>query len=60
MGLDLGNMAVSAPSTVSFGLETVSINWTGLLAGHRYLGRVVHVNGGAGVLKPTVVSIDTR
>jgi len=56
-GPDLGNMTVTAPSTVSIGTETIGVSWSGLTAGVKYLGGVLFGDSGGDVGR-TVVRID--
>jgi hypothetical protein len=56
--VDSGNMTVtsSAPSAVLGETATISVDWTGLEAGTKFLGAVAY-NGGA--LEQTVIRVDT-
>jgi hypothetical protein len=56
--VDPGNMTVtsSAPAAVLGETATISVGWTGLEAGTKYLGAVAY-NGGA--LGQTVIRVDT-
>jgi hypothetical protein len=56
---DAGNMVVTAPSAATLGgTATITVDWSGLTAGTKYLGAVSH-NDGAGRAGLTVVRIDT-
>jgi len=58
-GPDAENMAVTAPASATLGaVETITVNWTGLDAGTKYLGAVSHSDAEA-ILGLTVVRIDT-
>lgn len=60
VGADMGNMTVVAPAAATLGAtETVTVNWTGLDAGAKYLGAVSHDDGG-GVIGVTLVNISTE
>jgi hypothetical protein len=53
-----GNMAVTAPATATTGTSgTISLAFTGLEAGKKYLGSVVY-GGAAGLPGPTIVRVD--
>lgn len=55
---DAGNMTVAGPSTVTLGgTDSVTISWSGLTAGQRYLGRVLYQEG-ATTHATTIVRID--
>ncbi|GAA4406672.1 hypothetical protein GCM10023168_21930 [Fodinibacter luteus] len=55
---DAGNMTVSAPATATTGQSgTVSLSFSGLDAGTRYLGSVAY-GGAAGMPNPTIVRVD--
>ena len=54
-----GNMSVSAPATASIGASgTVTLNFSGLSSGTKYLGSVVY-GGASGMPNPTIVRVDT-
>jgi len=55
-----GNMTASDPGAVSSG-ETVqvTVEWSGLDAGKRYIGRVDYVDGDGAVQDHTIVRVDT-
>jgi len=56
---DAGNMAVSAPaSATTGGTGTISLSFSGLAAGTKYLGSVAY-GGIAGLPNPTIVRVDT-
>jgi len=53
-----GNMTVSAPTTASVGGSgTVSLSFSGLVPGTRYLGSVAY-SGIAGLRDPTIIRVD--
>ena len=55
---DAGNMTVSAPATAVTGATgTISLSFSGLTAGTKYLGSVVY-SGAAGLPNPTIVRVD--
>lgn len=63
---DAGNMTVSAPSSANIGQsDTVTLNWSGLTGGTKYLGTVTYHNVASpsgyddGRIGTTVVSIST-
>lgn len=63
---DAGNMTVTAPTTASIGTSgTVTLSWSGLTAGTKYLGTVTYHNVASpsgpddGRIGYTVVSVDT-
>ncbi len=59
VGADAGNMAVTAPATVTVGVPaSVGLSFTGLAPATRYLG-VVGYGGGAATAAPTVVRVTT-
>jgi hypothetical protein len=54
-----GNMVVSAPATATIGSTgTVSLTFSGLAAGTKYLGSVAY-SGASGMPNPTIVRVDT-
>jgi hypothetical protein len=54
-----GNMSVSGPATATVGgVGDVSVSFSGLAAGTKYLGSVVY-SGAAGMPNPTIVRVDT-
>jgi subtilisin family serine protease len=54
-----GNMTVTEPATAVVGTTgTVTLSFTGLAAGTKYLGSVVY-SGVAGMPNPTIVRVDT-
>ena len=56
---DRGNMTVNAPAAAALGVtETITVDWTGLTAGTKYLGAVSHSDG-SGLLGLTIVRVDT-
>ena len=58
-GPDAGNMTVTAPTAATLGAtETITVDWTSLIAGTKYLGAVSHSDG-TNVLGLTLVSIAT-
>jgi hypothetical protein len=58
-GPDAGNMTITAPAAATLGAtETITVDWTGLTAGTKYLGAVSHSDAG-GILALTLVQIDT-
>lgn len=60
VGADMGNMTVSAPAAATLGAtETITVNWTGLDAGKKYLGAVSHSDG-MDILGVTLVNIITE
>ncbi len=55
---DAGNMTVSAPATAVLGQSgTVSLSFSGLTSGVKYLGSVVY-GGSTGMPNPTIVRVD--
>jgi len=53
------NMAVTAPASATLAATgTITVDWTGLDAGTKYLGAVSHSDAG-GILDLTLVSVDT-
>jgi hypothetical protein len=55
---DAGNMTVSAPTTAAIGgTGTISLTFSGLNTGEKYLGSVVY-GGVAGLPNPTIVRVD--
>ena len=57
-GIDAGNMTVTAPGAATLGTGTVTVDWSGLTGGTKYLGAVSHSDG-TEVLDLTLVSIAT-
>ncbi len=58
-GPDSGNMTVTAPTSATVGVtESVTVDWTGLGAGTKYLGAVSHSDA-AGLLGMTLIRVDT-
>jgi len=58
-GPDAGNMTLTAPAAATLGATgTITVDWTGLGAGTKYLGAVSH-NDESGLLGLTLVRIDT-
>ena len=58
-GPDEGNMTVTAPTAATLGAtETITVDWTGLTAGTKYLGAVSHSDSSS-LLGLTLVSVDT-
>jgi hypothetical protein len=56
---DAGNMTVAAPAGATLGTSgTISLSFSGLAAGTRYLGSVAYA-GVAGMPNPTIVRVDT-
>ncbi|HUS22020.1 MAG TPA: S8 family serine peptidase, partial [Aeromicrobium sp.] len=56
---DAGNMAVTAPASATTGTTgTITLNFSGLAAGTKYLGSVAY-SGSAGLPNPTIVRVDT-
>lgn len=54
-----GNMTVNAPASATLGQSrTISVSFSGLAAGTRYLGSIVY-SGAAGMPAPTIVSVNT-
>jgi hypothetical protein len=54
-----GNMAVTAPSSATAGATgAISLTFSGLTAGTRYLGSVAY-SGAAGMPNPTIVRVDS-
>jgi hypothetical protein len=52
-----GNMTATAPATATVGgTGTVTVNWSGLTTGVRYLGSVAY-GGASGMPSPTIVSV---
>jgi len=59
VGIDEGNMTLTAPATATLGAtETVTVDWAGLAAGTKYLGAVSHSDA-VGILDLTLISVDT-
>ncbi len=57
--VDAGNMTVTAPAVATTGgTGTISLSFSGLAVGTRYLGSVAYA-GAAGMPNPTIVRIDT-
>jgi hypothetical protein len=55
---DAGNMQVSAPAAASIGTTgAISLNFSGLTAGTKYLGSVVY-GGASGMPNPTIVTVN--
>jgi hypothetical protein len=55
---DAGNMTVTAPATAATGTTgTISLGFSGLAAGTRYLGSVAYA-GAPGMPNPTIVRVD--
>lgn len=55
---DEGNMTVTAPATVETGVSAqVTVDWTGLNSGEKYLGRIAFGNG-TNAVGATLVAID--
>jgi subtilisin family serine protease len=53
-----GNMTVTAPASATFGTTaTISLSFSGLTAGTKYLGSVAY-GGAAGMPNPTIVRVD--
>jgi subtilisin family serine protease len=53
-----GNMTLSAPSSATIGATgTISLSFSGLTAGTKYLGSVAY-SGAAGMPNPTIVRVD--
>ena len=53
------NMTLAAPASATLGTtETITVDWSGLNAGTKYLGAVSHSDAG-GVLDLTLIAIDT-
>jgi hypothetical protein len=58
-GADAGNMTLTAPSAAVLSTtETITVDWTGLAAGTKYLGAVTHSDA-SGILNMTLIGIDT-
>jgi hypothetical protein len=58
-GPDVGNMTVTGPAAATLGAtETVTVDWSGLVAGTKYLGAVVY-NDGVADFEQTIIRIDT-
>lgn len=56
---DAGNMDLTAPTSATLGdTETITVDWTGLTAGTKYLGAVSH-NDSSDRIAVTLVRIDT-
>ncbi len=56
---DAGNMTVTAPSAATTGGKgTITLGFSGLAAGTKYLGSVAY-GGVAGMPSPTIVRVDT-
>jgi len=56
---DAGNMTVTAPAVATTGgTGTISLSFSGLAVGTRYLGSVAYA-GAAGMPNPTIVRVDT-
>jgi hypothetical protein len=54
-----GNMTVTAPAAATIGTTgTISLSFSGLAAGTKYLGSVAY-SGVAGLPNPTIVRVDT-
>lgn len=59
-GADEGNMTISGPALATVGgAGTVTVDWSGLDAGKKYLGAVVHGDGSQTIGR-TVISISTE
>lgn len=59
-GTDAGNTVITAPASATLGAsETVTVDWSGLNAGTRYLGRIGHSDG-VDTLATTDVAVDTQ
>jgi len=60
LGPDVGNMTISsAPTTATAGsIETITINWSSLIANTKYLSAVSHSNS-SGLISNTLIGIDT-
>ena len=55
---DAGNMTVSAPASATLGTTgTISLSFSGLSAGMKYLGSIVY-GGASGMPAPTLVRVD--
>jgi hypothetical protein len=53
-----GNMTVTAPASATLGQTSlITLNFSGLTAGTKYLGSVVY-GGAAGLPNPTIVRVD--
>ena len=53
------NMTVTAPTSATLGAtETITVDWTGLDAGTKYLGAVSHSDA-SGLLDLTLIAVDT-
>jgi len=53
------NMSLTAPTAATLGAtETITVDWTGLDVGTKYLGAVSHSDAG-GILDLTLVAVDT-
>lgn len=55
---DAGNMTITAPPAAVIGADTVTVGWSGLDAGTKYLGAVSHSDG-VDLLGLTLIGIDT-
>lgn len=59
-GTDAGNTTITAPASATLGAsETVTVDWSGLNADTRYLGRITHSDG-VDDLATTEVAVDTQ
>jgi subtilisin family serine protease len=59
-GADAGNMTVSGPPSATLGAtESITVDWSGLDAGQKYLGAVVHGDG-TNTIGRTVISVSTE
>jgi subtilisin family serine protease len=57
---DAGNMTVSAPTTATSGTTApITLTFTGLAPGTKYLGSVAYTSSGTEVTTPTIVRVDT-
>lgn len=57
--LDMGNLGVAAPSAATLGAtDTITLDWSALGAGTKYLGSVIY-NDGSTNFGSTIVRIDT-
>lgn len=57
-GPDAGNMTIAAPAAATLGsTESITVDWTGLSAGTKYLGAVGYDDGS--VFESTIIRIDT-
>jgi subtilisin family serine protease len=58
-GPDEGNMTVTGPGAATLGAtETITVDWSGLDAGMKYMGAVVH--DADGTISQTVITISTE